>query len=64
MNHPGEIAPLAAMAAPTSPSSTTREHQEFMTSVEAVARENGEVISAGPSGCARSPGRGRARHLA
>ncbi|TNF51159.1 MAG: UDP-N-acetylmuramoylalanyl-D-glutamyl-2, 6-diaminopimelate--D-alanyl-D-alanine ligase, partial [Burkholderiales bacterium] len=33
-----------------------REHQEFMSSVEAVARENGSVISAlGPQGCAVFP---------
>ncbi len=58
MNHPGEIAPLAAMAAPTVAlvNNAQREHQEFMTSVEAVARENGEVISAlAPSGCAVFP---------
>lgn len=48
MNHPGEIAVLAGMAAPTVAVVTNaqREHQEFMGTVEAVARENGAVISA------------------
>jgi UDP-N-acetylmuramoyl-tripeptide--D-alanyl-D-alanine ligase len=48
MNHPGEIAGLAAMAAPTVAlvNNAQREHQEFMATVEAVARENGEVLSA------------------
>jgi UDP-N-acetylmuramoyl-tripeptide--D-alanyl-D-alanine ligase len=48
MNHPGEIAVLAAMAAPTVAlvNNAQREHQEFMASVEAVARENGSVIEA------------------
>jgi UDP-N-acetylmuramoyl-tripeptide--D-alanyl-D-alanine ligase len=46
MNHPGEIAQLSAMAAPTVAlvNNAQREHQEFMASVEAVARENGSVI--------------------
>jgi UDP-N-acetylmuramoyl-tripeptide--D-alanyl-D-alanine ligase len=46
MNHPGEIALLAAMAAPTVAlvNNAQREHQEFMHTVEAVARENGEVF--------------------
>ena len=46
MNHPGEIARLAALAAPTVAlvNNAQREHQEFMASVEAVARENGCVI--------------------
>ncbi len=50
MNHPGEIAQLAAIAAPTVAlvNNAQREHQEFMTSVEAVARENGAVIAALP----------------
>ncbi|WP_298832312.1 UDP-N-acetylmuramoyl-tripeptide--D-alanyl-D-alanine ligase [uncultured Piscinibacter sp.] len=50
MNHPGEIAQLAAIAAPTVAlvNNAQREHQEFMASVEAVARENGCVISALP----------------
>ena len=55
MNHPGEIAGLAAMAAPTVAlvNNAQREHQEFMGTVEAVARENGEAIAAlGPQGVA------------
>jgi UDP-N-acetylmuramoyl-tripeptide--D-alanyl-D-alanine ligase len=58
MNHPGEIAELAAIAAPTVAlvNNAQREHQEFMASVEAVARENGAVISAlGASGVAVFP---------
>jgi UDP-N-acetylmuramoyl-tripeptide--D-alanyl-D-alanine ligase len=53
MNHPGEIAMLARWAAPTVAliNNAQREHQEFMASVEAVARENGSVIeSLGPGG--------------
>ncbi|MDH5340382.1 MAG: UDP-N-acetylmuramoyl-tripeptide--D-alanyl-D-alanine ligase [Rubrivivax sp.] len=51
MNHVGEIAELAALAAPTVAlvNNAQREHQEFMHSVEAVARENGAVIAALPS---------------
>ncbi len=46
MNHPGEIAQLAALAAPTVGlvNNAQREHQEFMHTVEAVARENGAVL--------------------
>jgi UDP-N-acetylmuramoyl-tripeptide--D-alanyl-D-alanine ligase len=58
MNHPGEIAELAAIAAPTVAlvNNAQREHQEFMVSVEAVAHENGAVISAlGPTGVAVFP---------
>lgn len=46
MNHPGEIAQLAAMAQPTVAlvNNAQREHQEFMESVEAVAKENGAVF--------------------
>ncbi len=46
MNHPGEIAQLAAIAAPTVAlvNNAQREHQEFMHTVEAVARENGSVL--------------------
>jgi UDP-N-acetylmuramoyl-tripeptide--D-alanyl-D-alanine ligase len=58
MNHPGEIAVLAAMTAPTVAlvNNAQREHQEFMASVEAVARENGAVIeSLPPSGVAVFP---------
>jgi UDP-N-acetylmuramoyl-tripeptide--D-alanyl-D-alanine ligase len=53
MNHAGEIAQLARWAAPTVAlvNNAQREHQEFMASVEAVARENGSVIEAlGPAG--------------
>ncbi len=48
MNHPGEIARLAAMAQPTVAlvNNAQREHLEFMHSVEAVARENGSVLAA------------------
>ena len=51
MNHPGEIAALAAMARPTVAlvNNAQREHQEFMAGVEAVAQENGAVISALPA---------------
>ena len=51
MNHPGEIAGLAAMAAPgvALVNNAQREHQEFMATVEAVALENGAVIEALPS---------------
>ena len=58
MNHPGEIAQLAAIAQPTVAlvNNAQREHQEFMASVEAVAQENGSAISALPaSGCAVYP---------
>jgi len=50
MNHPGEIAELAAIARPTVAlvNNAQREHQEFMASVEAVAQENGSVIAALP----------------
>jgi UDP-N-acetylmuramoyl-tripeptide--D-alanyl-D-alanine ligase len=48
MNHPGEIAYLARIARPTVAlvNNAQREHQEFMASVEAVARENGSVFAA------------------
>ena len=48
MNHPGEIAALAAMAQPTVAlvNNAQREHLEFMATVEAVAQENGAVIDA------------------
>ena len=48
MNHPGEIATLAAMAQPTVAlvNNAQREHLEFMATVEAVAQENGSVIDA------------------
>ncbi|CAB3911626.1 UDP-N-acetylmuramoyl-L-alanyl-D-glutamate--2, 6-diaminopimelate ligase [Achromobacter mucicolens] len=59
MNHPGEIAQLAAIAAPTVALVTNaqREHQEFMHTVEAVAHENGAAITALPAdGVAVYPG--------
>ncbi len=59
MNHPGEIAQLAAIAAPTVALVTNaqREHQEFMHTVEAVAHENGAAITALPAdGIAVYPG--------
>ncbi len=48
MNHPGEIATLAAIAQPTVAlvNNAQREHLEFMETVEAVAQENGAVIDA------------------
>jgi UDP-N-acetylmuramoyl-tripeptide--D-alanyl-D-alanine ligase len=48
MNHPGEIGLLAGIAQPTVAlvNNAQREHQEFMASVEAVAMENGSVITA------------------
>jgi len=48
MNHPGEIAYLAALAQPTVAlvNNAQREHLEFMASVQAVAQENGAVLSA------------------
>ncbi len=50
MNHPGEIAYLSALAQPTVAvvNNAQREHQEFMHTVEAVAQENGAVISTLP----------------
>ena len=58
MNHPGEIATLAAMAQPTVAlvNNAQREHLEFMHTVQAVAEENGAVIAAlGPQGRAVFP---------
>lgn len=51
MNHPGEIAALAAMAQPTVAlvNNAQREHLEFMHTVEAVARENGSVFASLPA---------------
>lgn len=48
MNHPGEIGRLSAIATPTVGlvNNAQREHQEFMHTVEAVARENGSVLQA------------------
>ncbi len=58
MNHPGEIAPLSALVAPTVAlvNNAQREHQEFMATVEATAHENGAVFEAlGPAGVAVFP---------
>ena len=51
MNHVGEIAHLASITRPTVAlvNNAQREHQEFMASVEAVARENGSVFAALPA---------------
>lgn len=51
MNHPGEIGYLADVAQPTVAvvNNAQREHQEFMATVEAVARENGSVFRALPA---------------
>lgn len=59
MNHPGEISQLTAIALPTVGlvNNAQREHQEFMHSVEAVARENGAVLTGLPQdGIAVFPG--------
>lgn len=52
MNHPGEIATLAAIAQPTVAlvNNAQREHLEFMHTVQAVAEENGSVIRTLPAG--------------
>jgi len=58
MNHPGEIGYLAGITQPTVAlvNNAQREHQEFMATVEAVARENGSVFAAlGPTGVAVFP---------
>jgi UDP-N-acetylmuramoyl-tripeptide--D-alanyl-D-alanine ligase len=51
MNHPGEIGRLAAIAQAdiAMVNNAQREHQEFMHTVEAVARENGAVLAALPT---------------
>ncbi|WP_426173396.1 UDP-N-acetylmuramoyl-tripeptide--D-alanyl-D-alanine ligase [Massilia sp. TWR1-2-2] len=59
MNHPGEIARLTTIAAPTVGlvNNAQREHQEFMHTVEAVALENGAVLAGLPkNGIAVYPG--------
>jgi UDP-N-acetylmuramoyl-tripeptide--D-alanyl-D-alanine ligase len=50
MNRAGEIAELAALARPTLAvvNNAQREHQEFLQSAEATARENGAVLAALP----------------
>jgi UDP-N-acetylmuramoyl-tripeptide--D-alanyl-D-alanine ligase len=52
MNHKGEIAYLAGIAAPTVAvvNNAQREHLEFMNSVEEVAAENAAVYDALPAG--------------
>jgi UDP-N-acetylmuramoyl-tripeptide--D-alanyl-D-alanine ligase len=51
MNHPGETAELAAIAAPTVGliNNAQREHQEFMKTVAAVAEEHAALLAALPS---------------
>ena len=51
MNHPGEIATLAAITQPTVAlvNNAQREHLEFMHTVQAVAEENGSVLAALPA---------------
>jgi len=51
MNHPGEVAALAALACPTVAlvNNAQREHLEFMHSVAAVAAENASVFEALPA---------------
>lgn len=50
MNHPGETAQLAQIAAPTIAviNNAQREHQEFMRSVADVAREHASLVTALP----------------
>jgi UDP-N-acetylmuramoyl-tripeptide--D-alanyl-D-alanine ligase len=58
MNHLGEIAWLAQISQPTVAlvNNAQREHQEFLGSVEATARENGAAIAAlTPDGVAAFP---------
>jgi UDP-N-acetylmuramoyl-tripeptide--D-alanyl-D-alanine ligase len=51
MNHPGEIAWIAGIAAPTVAlvNNAQREHQEFLGTVRATAIENGAAITALPA---------------
>ena len=51
MNHPGEIAQLAAIGQPTVAlvNNAQREHMEFMATVEAVAQENAAAFAALPA---------------
>ncbi|HET7772491.1 MAG TPA: UDP-N-acetylmuramoyl-tripeptide--D-alanyl-D-alanine ligase [Burkholderiaceae bacterium] len=58
MNHPGETAQLARLAAPTVAlvNNAQREHQEFMATVEAVAQEHADALRVlGPRGVAVFP---------
>ncbi len=52
MNHPGETGELARLAAPTIGviNNAQREHQEFMRSVEAVAREHAALLDSVSAG--------------
>lgn len=52
MNHPGEIAPLAAMVCPDVAVITTigSSHLGYMGSIEAIAEEKAELIAALPAG--------------
>lgn len=66
MNHPGEIHALAAMARPgvVLVNNAQREHQEFMATVEAVARENASAFdSLPPQGVAVFPAGDPYSHL-
>src|SRR5690625_2496596 len=59
MNRPGEISTLAAIAQPDVAlvNNAQREHQEFVHTVDAVARENGAVLASLPrDGVAVFPG--------
>lgn len=51
MNHPGEIARLAAITRPTVAlvNNAQREHMEFMATLDAVAQENAAVYAALPA---------------
>jgi UDP-N-acetylmuramoyl-tripeptide--D-alanyl-D-alanine ligase len=65
MNHPGEIDYLAKIAEPTVAlvNNAQREHQEFMATVEAVAREKRQrVRRAAPAGRRSVPRRGCLHH--
>jgi UDP-N-acetylmuramoyl-tripeptide--D-alanyl-D-alanine ligase len=58
MNHPGEIAALAALVEPAVAlvNNAQREHQEYLQTVEAAARENGAAVEAlGRTGVAVFP---------
>lgn len=66
MNHPGEISYLAGLAKPTVVlvNNAQREHQEFMDSVEATAKENGSAIESLPEdGIAAFPASDEYAHI-
>lgn len=52
MNHVGEMAPLVQAISPTVSvvTNTMRDHQEFLSSLEDTAKDNGQVYVALPSG--------------